>query len=407
MRKLLTCLVTISLLASLAAGREAVEEVREDMPSIAGGNNAFALDIYAKLKEQEGNLFFSPFSISTALAMTYAGARGETAQQMERVLHFELEQERLHGAFKAQVEDLNARQERGSYQLSVASSLWGQKGYGFLDEFLKLTRENYGAGLRQVDFETDLEGARQRINGWVEGETRGKIKDLIPRGLLNELTRLVLTNAIYFKARWACTFDEEATREKPFTLLDGKKVNVPMMRQTDRFGYGEYAELKVLELPYVRHELSMVVMLPAAVDGLPKLEKALDIQDLNGWLKELRSTRVEVEMPRFRITSKFSLGGALQSMGMTDAFSPRRADLSGMNGRRDLFIQAALHKAYVDVDEQGTEAAAATGIVAGITAAPPVQRPKQFHADHPFLFLIRDNRSGTILFLGRVVNLEG
>ena len=398
--------VLIGLAAAVAKGELAPQKEepkpKDDRTAVVEGNSAFALDLYAKLKEQEGNLFFSPFSISTALAMTHTGARSETAAQMEKVLHFDIGQERLHPAFKALIEDLNARQQKGGYELSVANALWGQRGYGFLMEFLDLTVDNYGAGLREVDFVGDTEGARQTINGWVEKETREKIKNLIPPGVLDALTRLVLTNAIYFKGDWAAQFDKEATHDAPFTLLDGKKVEVPMMRQTEKFGYMETEGFQALELPYVKDELSMIVLLPRKVDGLAELEKSLTAENLAKWLPELRKRRVIVELPKFKMTSQFSLAKVLRSMGMTDAFSLPPADFSGMNGKKDLFISAVIHKAYVDVNEEGTEAAAATGVVMQLTAAPTP--PVLFRADHPFLFLIRDNRSGSILFLGRMIN---
>ncbi len=369
---------------------------------LVGVNNAFALNLYGKLKDQEGNLFFSPFSISTALAMTYAGARGETEAQMRKALHFYMGQRGLHPACKSLIEDLNARQKAGGYELSVANALWGQKGYGFLKEFLDLTRENYGAGLNEVDFAGATEAARQGINKWAEDETRGKIKDLIPPGVLNALTRLVLTNAIYFKGNWASQFKKGDTQNAPFTLLDGKKVNVPMMQQTRKYPYLKTDTFQALELPYVGEELSMVVLLPRKVDGLADFEKSLTHKGLTEWVEALRKEEVAVYLPKFKMTSSFSLSEVLQSLGMPDAFSLGLADFSGMTGNKDLFISAVIHKAFVDVNEEGTEAAAATaGVMAleRVPAPPPV-----FRADHPFLFLIRDRRTGSILFMGRVVN---
>jgi len=237
----------------------------------------------------------------------------------------------------------------------------------------------------------------------VEQKTQGKIQDLIPRGVLTALTRLVLTNAIYFRARWASVFDERATREEDFTLLEGEKVRVPMMRQTGRFGYAEHPGLKVLELPYVRHELSMVILLPTAPDGLPELEQDLDAEHVDRWLGQVRSERVNVAMPRFTMTSRFRLDKVLQELGMSAAFRPVEADFTGIAHREDLHIQAVLHQAFVDVNEEGTEAAAATAVAVAATSA-PMGRPKEFRADHPFLFLIRDRRSGCILFIGRLMD---
>jgi len=394
------CSLIIGSLVSFssAAGGAAPEA---DKKAVVKGNTAFALELYAKLKEQQGNLFLSPFSISTALAMTYAGARGQTAAQMARVLHFELDSQRLHPTFRSLDHELRSGGKERGYELSVANALWAQKGYGFLKQFLDLTRANYGAGLREVDFARATETARRTINAWVEKETRDKIKELLKPGVLKPLTRLVLTNAIYFKGNWASQFDKKRTRNEPFTLLSGKRTQVPMMHQKAKFGYMETSSFHALELPYAGNELSMVVFLPRTVNGLPGFEKSFTAENLATSLSGLRRREVIVAMPRFKTTSEFALASVLKSMGMTDALSMPPADFSGMNGRRDLFIQAVVHKAYVDVNEEGTEAAAATGVVVGITS---VRRRLVFRADHPFLFLIRDKRSGSILFLGRVVD---
>ena len=426
MKKRLVMVLAVVVLAGWATALGAgAAEVHTDVASLASHNNDFALDLYAKLREQEGNLFFSPFSISTALGMTYAGARGETGAQMAKVLRLPTDekrvdvpvsqgqqwimrkvrtpwpQDRLHPAFKALVEDLNARQEKGAYQLSVANALWGQKGYTWLDEFLKVTRDNYGAGLREVDFVGDTEGARKTINDWAEKQTKDKIKELVPPGVLDDLTRLVLTNAIYFKGNWASQFKETATQDAPFTLVNGEKVEVPMMRQTGESGYMETEGFQALELPYVENELSMVVFLPKKMDGLAELEKSFTAYNLARWLPELRKREAQVELPRFKMTSEFRLDDVLKSLGMTYAFTGN-ADFSGMDGKKDLSIGAVLHKAFVDVNEEGTEAAAATAVVVRMTAAPA--QPIVFCADHPFLFLIRDNRTGSILFMGRLTN---
>jgi serpin B len=399
--------------ADIPAAGEKTEEV------VAEGNNRFALELYAKLREQEGNLFFSPYSISTALAMTYAGALGETEAQMARVMHFPAgpkviskdydgpiqqgwDQERFHSAFGAIIKDLNAKGEKGNYELSVANALWGQKGYGFLAEFLELIEAKYGGKLKEVDFVTATEAARQTINKWVEKETKDKIKNLIQKGVLDNFTRLVLTNAIYFKGNWARQFKEEDTKEAAFTLSGGKKVDTPMMNQTAKFGYMEAEDFQGLELPYVDDELSMIILLPKEIDGLIGLEKSLTAENLSQWLARLRKRKVIVSVPKFKETCQFSLADVLRQMGMTDAFSGK-ADFSGMNGKRDLFISAVIHKAFVDVNEEGTKAAAATAVTMRTTAIGPKKIPV-FRADHPFLFLIRDNDSGSILFIGRMMN---
>jgi serpin B len=417
-----TLILAVTAADCLSASQPTRKE-NEYKEIVAKGNNRFAFDLYAKLRAEQGNLFLSPHSISTALAMVYAGARGQTEEEMARALHFPTvpkatkqgpnegsttlkprlcSKEQFHSAFGAIIKDLNARGQKGGYELTVANALWGQRGYRFLREFLQFIKIHYGGELNEVDFVGATETARNTINTWVEKETRNKIKDLIQRGVLNSMTRLVLTNAIYFKGNWASQFDEEKTKEAPFTLLTGNKISVPMMNQTSEFKYMETRHLQVLELPYVDNELSMVIFLPKEFDGLSEFEKELTIQNVSEWLAKLRKREVIVSIPKFKMTSQFSLAGVLGSMGMTDAFTAR-ADFSGISGHRDLFISAIIHKAYVDVNEEGTEAAAATAVVMKITAIGPDRTPV-FRADHPFLFLIRDNHSDSILFIGRVMN---
>ncbi|KPJ51062.1 MAG: hypothetical protein AMJ41_00345 [candidate division Zixibacteria bacterium DG_27] len=388
------------LVVSLVLAQVATASEISDKEIVVKGNNAFALDLYAQLKKEQGNLFFSPFSISTALGMTYAGARGNTERQMAEVLHFELGQEGLHPAFRELFMELNSRPGGRRYELSVANALWGQKGYRFLEEFRELVRKNYGGGLNQVDFVKARETARRTINTWVEGETRGKITDLLKPGIINSWTRLVLTNAIYFKGYWASRFKEELTQEAPFTLVTGGKVNVPMMHLNGEFRYMEMDDLQALELPYLGGDLSMVVFLPKETDGIRNFEPSLTAGSLKKWLVRFREQEVLVALPKFKMTCDFRLDQALKSMGMTDAFE--EADFSGMTGRKELFIAAVVHKAFVEVNEEGTEAAAATAVVMEKGAVG--QRPPVFRADHPFLFLIRDLRSNSILFLGRVMD---
>jgi serpin B len=373
------------------------------------GNNAFALELYAKLREDEGNLFFSPYSISAALAMTYGGARGETALQMADVLNFSLPQEKLHPAFGMILQDLNARGRKGSYELTVANALWGQKGYGFLKEFTGLIETSYGGQLNEIDFVAATEAARQTINAWVEKETKDKIKELIKPGMVDELTRLVLTNAIYFKGNWAEQFKKEYTRDAPFTMLSGKKIDVPMMNKTAEVNYMETEDFQGLELPYVDNELSMIILLPKEANGLTWIEKTLTIENLSEWLARLDRCKVVVSIPKLKITNEFELADVLKSMGMTRPFEPMVADFSGINGKKGeygLVISKVIHKAYVNVNEEGTEAVAATVVLFMPGGIGPRQRTV-FRADHPFLFLIRDNHSGSILFIGRVMNPKG
>jgi serpin B len=342
--------------------------------------------------------------------MTYAGARGRTEVQMAETLRFpignppsHLNSRQFASELGKLVKNLNTRGEDGAYELTVANALWGQKNYGFLADFLELVEKHYGGRLNEVDFIGATETARQTINAWIEKKTNEKIKDLISKGLLDSMTRLVLTNAIYFKGNWAQQFKEDKTREAPFTLSDGKKIDVPMMNQTTKFNYMETDTLQGLELPYVDNELSMIVLLPKELDGLGNLEKSLTLEKLSEWQNKLRKREVVVSIPKFKLTSQFSLASVLKAMGMTDAFSIN-ANFSGMNGKRDLAISAVIHKAYVDVNEEGTEAVAATIGSMRLTSMGPGPRPPVFRADHPFLFLIRDNQSGSILFIGRLMN---
>jgi serpin B len=399
-------LLLLSVLAAVSVAHAgAAPGARPDAPpanrsEAVKGNNTFALDLYAMLREREGNLFFSPASISTALAMTYAGARGQTADEMAKTLHFTLGQDRLHPALGALLRDLGGADKKRGYQLSIANALWAQKGHPFLTSFLKLNKDNYGAGVREVDFKRATEVARQAINRWVEKQTQDKIKELLKKGVLDSDTRLVLTNAIYFKGDWASQFKKDRTRQAPFQVTASKKVDAPLMSQSGKFNYLEGEGFQALEMLYAGKDLSMVILLPKKVDGLADLEKKLTAERLAGWLKKLRREEVTVTLPRFKVTSEFSLKHTLSSMGMPTAFTGR-ADFSGMDGERDLFLSAVVHKAFVDVNEQGTEAAAATGVVVTTLSA---RIHPDFRADHPFVFLIRDRRSDTILFLGRLAN---
>jgi len=378
-------------------------QLKGDGPTLVKGNTAFACDLYARLREMDGNFFTSPYSISSALAMTYAGARGQTAEQMANVMHFTLPQERLHPAAGALNRDLNGGDKKRGYQLSVANSLWGQKDYGFLVEFMNLNKACYGAGFQEVDFINGREQARQTINTWVEKQTQDKIKELLKPKHLTSATRLVLTNAVYFKSEWETKFYRAETREAPFQVTPQRKVKVPTMHRMATFPYVDGGTFDMLELPYKNRDLSMLVLLPRKVDGLAELEKSLTADKLAEWHSKLRASKILLSLPKFKMTNEFELADQLKAMGMTLAFS-RQADFSGMNGGSEPFsISQVLHKTFVDVNEEGTEAAGATAIVMGETGPPP-RKDVEFHADHPFVFLVRDNHSGSILFLGRVVD---
>lgn len=388
------------LILTLSLPAEGKDSSTED---VVKGNTTFALDLYSKLKKEEDNLFFSPHSISTAIAMTYAGARGNTEKQMAKVFHFTLDQKELHPVFASIEAGLNAIQKKGNVQLSVANALWPQKDYVFLKDYLTLTKKYYGVSITPVDYKKAAEMARIAINEWVEQETNNKIKDLIAKGVLNASVRLVLTNAIYFKGYWASQFDEKRTKEAPFHLLSGESIQVPMMNHKEKYGYAEHEDFQILELPYVGDELSMLVLLPKKVDGLKELEEELTVDTLEKWTRNISNNEVQVFLPKFKMDSQFDLSEVLASLGMPDAFIMGKANFSGMDGTRNLFISAVIHKAFIAVDEQGTEAAAATAVsmvFASVDQAPP----PIFRADHPFLFIIRDNLTGSILFIGRIVN---
>jgi serpin B len=379
----------------------------EDLQALAASNSEFAFDLYQALRGQDGNLFFSPYSISVALAMTYAGARTETEAEMAKVLHFALSQERLHPAFNGLDLELARRGEgaegkdEGGFRLNVANALWGQTGYHFQPEFLDLLARNYGAGMSLVDFAAGIEEARVTINDWVSEQTEGKIENLIPPGVLDATTRLVLTNAIYFNAAWAKPFQEEATSDGPFYLLDGSQVMVALMHQSERLGYAEGDGFQLVELPYDGSELSVVILLPEE-GTFGALERNLDVAGVEAMLVEMSHREVDLTMPRFKFDAEFCLNKALEELGMPLAFT-EAADFSGMTGQRDLFISDVIHKAYVGVDEEGTEAAAATAVVMAFASA-IISEPVEIRMDRPFVFMIRDLQTGTILFLGRVVD---
>jgi len=387
---ILPVIVACSFFASTSFGAK-----NTALKVVAKGNSAFALDLYSQLRTAEGNLFFSPYSISTALAMTQGGARGGTAQQMATTLHLTPSP---HPDFAKLQKRLNEVQEKGQVKLAVANSIFPHVKYRFRPEYIGLVKENYGSEVTPLDYASDTEGARQSINQWVEKQTNAKIKDLIKPGLLDSLTRMVLANAIYFKGNWASQFKPKFTREQAFRVTTAKSVKTPMMYQQAEYGYMADREVQVLEMPYVGGEVTMCVLLPRQVDGLAALEKNLTAERLNRWLGSVRKQKVMVTLPKFKMTAEFNLGDALKKLGMTDAFSQGKADFSGMDGTRNLYIYAVVHKAFVDVNEEGTEAAAATGVVIRTRSAP---RYPRFRADHPFLFLIRDKATGSILFLGR------
>lgn len=365
-------------------------------------NTAFALDLYGQLKSTPGNLFFSPYSISTCLTMTYAGARGDTEKQMRQVLHLESDQRTVHSVVGELQRQLEKASEQEGIELNVANSLWAQRKYPFLPAFLDIAKANYQANVNQADFVTESEKARDEINRWVAQKTKDKIQNILPSGSLTDLTRLVLANAVYFKGAWANPFDKGGTANQPFHLSGKGNRNVPLMHHVDTVRYMENGEFQAVELPYHGGELSMVVLLPRRIDGCGEMEAGLTPALISGSLGQMKQQRVEIFLPRFKLEYGIDLKNALANLGMADAFGPR-SDFSGMDGSKWLYISGVYHKAWGEVNEEGTEAAAATAVaVAARAVSKPPPPPPIFRADHPFVFFIRDTRSGCMLFLGRL-----
>jgi serpin B len=397
--------LSASLLISLGIGLAASAQAAQ-AKSLVEGNTAFALDLYARLSGAPGNLFFSPYSISTCLAMTYAGARGDTETQMDRVLHFSKGDARLHSSFGELQQHLNDAAKQKGIQLDIANALWAQKGEPFLPAFLKIARNDYQANLNQADFKTSADAVTGEINRWVAQKTRDKIRDILSPGSLDDLTRLVLANAIYFKGIWASPFEKAATETQPFHLSAISQADALLMHHVADVRYIGNDDFQAVDLPYSGDELSMVVLLPRQFDALGQLENQLSPPFLARLLAQMKRQEVELFLPRFKLESVFELNDMLAKMGMPDAFVWPKADFSGINGNRhDLSISGVFHKAWVEVNEEGTEAAAATG--GGMMAASLKERPPPppvFRADHPFIFLIRDTRSGSLLFVGRLAD---
>ena len=421
------CVTAAALLTACGGSQDSIaaaEEIRSDreraVPSagdadLAGlvdGNSAFAFDLYQALRGQDGNLFYSPHSISLALAMTYAGAGGQTERQMADTLGFSLPRDRLHPAFNDLDLQLASRgegvqdEDGEGFRLNIVNAVWGQQGHSFRKPFLDVLAESYGAGVRQANFREMPEASRLAINDWVAENTADRIRDLIPPDVITPLTRMVLTNAIHFNASWLFPFDESDTRQRPFHLLDGGSVDVPMMRTEEEFGYASGDGYQAVDLPYVGDELSMTVIVPAR-GRFTEFEDALDAALVDRILTGLEFRSVTLDLPTFEFESQFRLGETLKSMGMSDAFDSAASDFSGMDGRsclagdpECLYIRDVVHKAFVSVDEAGTEAAAATAVMMQAESAPPSR--VSVTVDRPFIFLIRDRATGTLLFVGRV-----
>uniref|UniRef100_H2V9I6 Serpin B6 n=1 Tax=Takifugu rubripes TaxID=31033 RepID=H2V9I6_TAKRU len=375
-------------------------------------NTSFSLALFRKLSDNDttANIFYSPFSISSALAMVLLGARGNTAAQMSEVHHSNPAADDVHVSFSQLLNELH--KENAPYALSVANRLYGEQSYQFVEDFLGSTKKHYRAELESVDFRAAAETSRSNINSWVEKQTEGgfmhsrKIKDLLAKGIVTGDTRLVLVNAIYFKGNWDKQFKEKATRDATFHISKNSSKPVKMMHQSSKFSLSPG---QVLELPYVGKELSMLIFLPNQMEdsttGLEKLEKLLTYDNFMEWTRPemMKEVEVQVGLPRFKMEEKCNMKNILVSMGMVDAFNEAASDFSGMSPANDLVLSEVIHKAFVEVNEEGTEAAAATGAVFTLHCA---VFPQNFYADHPFLFFIRHNPSRNILFAGRYCSPE-
>ena len=373
---------------------------------------AFAVDLTKRVAGSGGNVFFSPHSIAAALAMVRAGARGETAREIDAVLHLPPDAPAKFRELTAALVTMpKIRERKGNrpievlpaYTLSIANGLFAQRGWPFKDPFRSTIGSDYGAELREVDFQRDRDGARAEINGWVEEKTAHRIEAIVPPDSLSPETRMVLANAIHYKAEWLEPFHEKATRDAPFTIAAGRKVTVKRMRLTSDYFHHETPEAQIVKIPY-SFATSMLVVLPKAEDGLDDLVRGLTVEALSSWTSGTGTRHVALELPKFSFTTALTLSDVLQEMGIRDAFSAERADLSAISDEKPLFIDGVLHKAFVAVDEKGTEAAAATAVrIDGASLGEP-EKPLPFIVDHPFLFFIYQRQTGAILFVGRVTD---
>ncbi|MFH1209693.1 MAG: serpin family protein [archaeon] len=384
------------------------QSTEEGINSIVDANNQFAIDLYSRYKSKDENIFFSPYSISSALTMTYEGAKGNTAQEMQQVLHLTSDKNAIRSSFAEIYNNLN--KEDKPYKLSTANALWAQEDYPFIEDYFNTINEYYGGGVTNLDFKTDTEESRQTINNWVEDNTNGKIKDIIPKGILSDMTRLVLTNAVYFKANWSDQFDVEITRDGIFRLNSGQNKEVEMMHKTSYFNYGETDNLQILEMPYLGDELSMLIILPKE-NNIGEIENIFTINNLKDWKDNMKNEEVVVALPKFKFETKYFMAEDLKEMGMPTAFKYPDADFTGMspptvmspNG--ELYIDEVIHQTFVEVAEYGTEAAAATVVeMKSGSSGPPPEPPKVFNADHPFIFIIQEKSTGNMLFVGRVID---
>jgi len=372
----------------------------QNTQTLVRGNNGFSLELYKKLDSKEKNIFFSPISITTAFAMVYLGAKNETAKEISKTLNYNMPADSTSMAFNELTKQMNQSAETSKITLEIANMLWGQKGSKLLKSYLTNCKKYFGASLRELDFLGNSSGSADIINKWVSDKTNNKIKNLVNPALLKGAS-LVLTNAVYFYGNWDIKFKKDNTRKEKFYISEKNTFDTDMMHQTEKFNYGKFNNYAVLELPYKNKSMSMFILLPDKINGLNEMEKNLSNDDLENSLNNLEKTKVNITLPKFKIEYSTGLSDILSKMGMTSAFGPK-ADFSGMTGSKGLFISSVIHKAFIDVNEEGTEAAAATAII--MTKSMPMpEKTKDFKADHPFMFMIRDNSSGCILFMGNLL----
>ncbi len=389
------------ILTSLSCSKE--HKAVEKAESVADGNIRFAFDIYSELKNEKGNLFISPYSISSALAMTYGGAKGDTEKEMAGTLSIPADQEEVHKSFAALEKRFSDINSKGNVKLRIANSIYPQKKYTLLSAYKQLLKENYNIDITPLDFKNQAEKARLHINSWVENKTENKIQDIIAKGTLNASTRLVLVNAVYFKGDWKSQFDKKATRETDF-FNNETVTKVEMMFKRGDYQYAENDHVQIVELPYKGDELSMYVILPKQKNGLNKVEPSLTPEYVQSLDIRMMKRKILPYLPKFKIEwGAKAVEPALKKLGMKNVFSSK-ADFSGMTGKKDIFIESVLHKSFIEVNEEGTEAAAATAVTMRTVSISTGPEPISFRADHPFFFMIREKNTGTVLFMGRVVN---
>jgi serpin B len=370
----------------------------EGVERVVKANNQFAFELYDELSKEHENVFFSPYSIDVALTMTYEGANGKTKEEIGRALHIPTDDMLRRSSYAKLYNILNNKSN--SYILKTANALWIQRDFRILDSYKEVISKYYCGKVENIDFKNNPDKAREIINNWVKKETEGKIRELIPKNGVNDMTRLVITNAIYFKGTWEREFDKDKTHDEDFWINKDKKVKVKMMTTRGVFNYAEDAKFQVLELPYKGDDIAMLVFLPKDIN--PNV--SLSIDEFYSLKDNLKEEEIEVFIPKFKMEMGYNLNRPLYNLGIREAFS-YDADFSKIDGKKDLFIQNVFHKAFIEVNEEGTEAAAATAVVVGLKSAPPKEY-KIFKANHPFIFFIVDKRTDLILFMGKIVNPE-